>query len=179
MNKRSITSRAARPLQTLTLCFAAATGIFSQTLPAQDSAAAVIVQMQDSVPPGATYWKHPQYGATVMMWECAEKGLCARVVALDSDDRKVRELAATILAKDVKKITAQDVQSFVGMEGRLELKKEGNKWKGRVYWPFHKKFYGLDVAQKDSTTLSVHGFMIRLPFIGRTVKLEPAKPPSI
>lgn len=179
MTKKRMTSRAGRPLQTLTLCFAAATGIFSQTLPAQDSAAATVVRMQDSVPPGATYWKHPQYGATVMMWECAEKGLCAKVVALDPEDKKIRELAAGILYKDVKKITAEDVQGFVGLEGQMELKKEGDKWKGRVYWPFHKKYYGIDVVQKDSTTLNVHGFLIRLPIIGRTVKLQPASPPGI
>lgn len=166
----------------LMLSFAAATGLFSQVLQGQDTASATPVPAVsarlDTVPPGATYWKHPDYGAVVMMWECPGKGLCAKVVALDSNDKKIRELAAAILAKDVKKVTAEDVQGFVGMEGQLELTKQGDKWKGRVYWPFHKKYYGLDVAQKDSSTLSVHGFLIRLPILGRTVKLEAAKPPA-
>jgi uncharacterized protein (DUF2147 family) len=185
MTKKHLKKHSSLSLPMLTLSFCAATGLFARVLPAQDTASAAVPRadsgqvLRDSVPAGATYWKHPQYGATVMMWECAEKGLCARVVALDTNDKKIRELAAIILAKDVKKITAEDVLGFVGMEGQLELKKQGDKWKGRVYWPFHKKFYGLDVTQKDANTLDVHGFMIRLPFIGRTVKMQPATPPSI
>jgi uncharacterized protein (DUF2147 family) len=176
-------------LPTLMLSFGAASGFFSQTIHAQDTTAVPprtdstltvsTLTVSNTVPANATYWKHPQYGATVMMWECAEKGLCARVVALDPEDKRLREMAAKILEKDVRKVTAEDVMGFIGMEGQMELKKEGDKWKGRVYWPFKKKFYGLDVTQKDSTTLDVHGFLIRLPFIGRTVKLQQAKPPGI
>jgi uncharacterized protein (DUF2147 family) len=182
MDKSTGKKRTGLSLPMLTLSFCAATGLFSQAMFAQDSASAAVpvTAVKDTLPTGATYWKHPQYGATLMMWECPGKGLCARVVALDSSDKKVRELAAAILQKDVRKITGEDVQGFVGMEGQLELTKQGDKWRGRVYWPFHKKYYGLDVVQRDSTTLDVHGFLIRLPFLGRTVKLEAAaKPPSL
>lgn len=167
-------------LPSLMLAFSAVAGLFSSALPAAEASIAPIPAETYTLEqqPEKTYWRHPQYDAVMEVWTDPVKGIRGKVVSLNADDLKVREAIGRILRKDVKKVTTEDVKSFVGMEGELSMRETSpGKWEGTVYWPYKKKFYGLDVEQKEGK-LKAHGFFINFPIFGRTVELVRAEKPA-
>lgn len=157
-------------------------------------AADTIMTPQTGIEPAPTsgntqysYWKHPEYNAVVRAWKCEERGVCGNLHYLDTQDQKVRDMVGRILQKQPGKVTDEDVLSFCGFEGDANLRPDGkNKWDGKIYWPFRKKSYGIALNEKSPDNLSVRGYLLMLPFLGMTVKLDnvasppPAcqKPPS-
>ncbi|MEZ0226847.1 MAG: hypothetical protein ACAH83_19985 [Alphaproteobacteria bacterium] len=164
-------------LPLLMLSFGAATGLFSPKAEAQGTTNAP-PPTPTRVEPGHSFWKHPEYDAVLEVWVSPDSGLRGKVVSLNPADKKVRAVIAKILKKDEKKVSDADVLGFQGMEGDLSLKPDGeNKWTGSIYWPFKKKSYGVDVEQAGDK-LHVHGFLLKLPIIGRSVDLKPAAAPA-
>jgi uncharacterized protein (DUF2147 family) len=164
-------------LPLLMLSFGAATGLFGAKAEGQDSTAApppAPVRTET----GHSFWKHPEYDAVLEVWVGPDSGLRGKVVSLNPADKKIRAVVAKILRKDEKKVSDADVLAFQGMEGDLRLKPDGeNKWTGSIYWPFKQKSYGVDVEQAEDK-LHVHGFLLKLPIIGKSVDLKPAAAPK-
>ncbi|TAL28712.1 MAG: DUF2147 domain-containing protein [Alphaproteobacteria bacterium] len=163
-------------LPLLMLSFGAATGLFGGRAEAQDSTNAP-PPTPTQTEPGHSFWKHPEYDAVLEVWVSPASGLRGKLVSLNPADQKVKAVVAKILKKDEKKVSDADVLSFQGMEGDLRLKPDGeNKWTGSIYWPFRKKSYGVDVEQTNDN-LHVHGFLLKLPILGKSVDLKPAAAP--
>lgn len=171
-------------LPSLMLSFGAATGLFDTLHAAETNAPPPIppdpVTQAVEMPlrRDSTYWKHPEYGAVMEVWTDPEKGLRGRLVSLDATDEKVREVVGKILKKKTEKVTDDDINGFVGMEGDLTLQQLGeNHWKGSIYWPYKQKSYGVEVKQEDGN-LHVRGFFLRFPILGKEVDLKPAAAPK-
>lgn len=143
------------------------------------------LELETSAPPAPeaedvqySYWKHPEYNAVVRAWKCEERGVCGNLHYIDTQDQKVRDMVGRVLQKKSSKVTDEDVLSFCGFVGDMNMKPDGeNKWNGKIYWPFRKKSYGIALHEKSSGDLSVRGYLLRLPFIGMTVKLDPVDNP--
>ncbi len=128
--------------------------------------------------PGHRFWKHPDYDAVIEVWTDPVKGLRGRIASLNPADEKIRKVVGKILKKDVGQVSAKDVLSFVGLEGDLHLHPEGaNKWIGSIYWPFKNASYGVAV-EEAADKLHVRGFLLTLPFIGKSADLKPAAAPA-
>lgn len=162
-------------LPLLMLSFGAATGLFGPKAEAGDAKAP---PPPTQTQPGHSFWKHPDYDAILEVWTSPDSGLRGKIASLNPADQKIRQIVAKILKKDEKKVSDKDVLGFQGMEGDLHLEKDGeNKWTGSIYWPFKKKSYGVDVEQA-SDKLHVHGFLLKLPILGKSVDLKPASAPA-
>lgn len=168
-------------MPTLLLSFGMASGLFSLNLEAQNKAAQAPAPTPAPLTmslTGHSFWRHPDCDAVVEVWTDPMKGLRGKIVSLNPADEKIRKAVGKILKKDEDEVTAKDVLSFQGMEGDLHLHQEGLKWAGTIYWPFKQKSYGVEVEPvKDA--LHVHGYLLLLPILGKSVDLKPVRPPQI
>jgi uncharacterized protein (DUF2147 family) len=162
-------------LPLLALTFGAASGFLGGRAKAQEAPPLPPASM---TAPGHTFWKHPDYDAVIEVWTEPVRGLRGKIASLNPNDEKIRKVVGKILKKEEDQVSAKDVLSFVGMEGDLNLHRDGaNKWTGSMYWPYKDKSYGVDVEQ-DAAKLHVRGFLLLLPFIGKSADLKPAAAPA-
>lgn len=147
----------------LTLGFAAAS---ARPLRGQE-AARDTVQQANSVKdaqPGHSYWKHPDYDGVLDVWNCPERGICAKVHAVNTQDARVRRAVAKTMKKDVKKITDDDVlKNICGYEAQFsEMKQnEPGHWEGKIWIASRKTFFGVELKEaQDHEHLYLRGYMI-------------------
>jgi hypothetical protein len=147
----------------LTLGFAVAA---ARPLRGQD-AVRDTVQQADSISnakEGHTYWKHPDYDGVLDVWRCPERGICARVHAVNTQDERVRKAVAKTLKKDVKKVTDDDVlKNICGYEAQFrEMKEvEPGHWAGKIWIVSRNTHFGVELKQaQDQEHLYLRGYVL-------------------
>jgi hypothetical protein len=159
----------------------------------KDSAAPAIVKTEASnAQPGHTYWKNHEYSAVMDLWECPERGICAKLHSFDPQEKKTRELAGKILKKDPAKLTDSDFEQICGYEAQLSemTKVDPRTWNGKIWIKQKNSFYGIAFGLPGEgdpnlhvdgrlTQGVVHAIFFGDPFhvLHKTITLEPVVNP--
>lgn len=114
--------------------------------------------------PGHSYWQHPDYDGVLDVWNCPERGICAKVHSINVQDDKVRQAAARTLKKKPGEVTDKDVlQQFCGYEAQFsEMKQvEPGLWDGKIWIASRKTFFGVSLKQDaDGEQLHLRGYLL-------------------
>ena len=114
--------------------------------------------------PGHTYWQHPDYDGVLAVWNCPERGICAKVHSINTQDDKVRQAAAKTLKKKAADVTDKDVlQQFCGYEAQFtEMKQvEPGIWDGKIWIASRNTFFGVSLKQDpDGEHLHLRGYLL-------------------
>lgn len=120
--------------------------------------------MKSNAQPGHTYWTHPDYDGVLDIWNCPERGICAKVYAVNPNDDRVRKAAAGTLKKKVKDVTDEDVmKQFCGYEAQFsEMKEEEpGHWNGKIYIISRDAYYGVELkAAPDGEHMHMRGYLL-------------------
>ncbi|MEZ0226846.1 MAG: hypothetical protein ACAH83_19980 [Alphaproteobacteria bacterium] len=114
--------------------------------------------------PGHTYWKHPDYDGVLEVWRCPERGICAKVQSVNTQDPRVRTAVAKTMKKDVKKITDEDVlKNICGYEAQFrEMKEvEPDHWVGKIWIVSRNTHFGVELKQaQNQEHLYLRGYVL-------------------
>jgi hypothetical protein len=123
--------------------------------------------------PGHTYWTHPDYDGVLDVWNCPERGICAKVHAVNPQDERVRKAAAGTLKKNVKDVTDEDVmKQFCGYEAQFSEMKEAEPghWNGKIYIISRDSYFGVELKERpDGEHMNMRGYLLgflRYLFLG-------------
>lgn len=147
---------------TLALSFAAATArpARAQGTP-QDTVNQTSVQ---NAQPGHSYWTHPDYDGVLDVWNCPERGICAKVHSINADDPRVRKAAAKTLNKSPDSVTTAEVmKQFCGYEAQFgEMKQsEPGHWEGKIWIASRKSWFGVELKEDPSgEKLHLRGYLL-------------------
>ena len=129
--------------------------------PPRDTAAQA---MKSNALPGHTYWTHPDYNGVLDIWNCPERGICAKVHAVNPQDERVRKAAAGTLKKKVQDVTDEDVmKQFCGYEAQFsEMKElEPGHWDGKIFIVSRNAYYGVDLKESaDGEHMHMRGYLL-------------------
>jgi hypothetical protein len=146
----------------LALGFAAAS---ARQIRAQEAPKDTVTQtMVTNAQAGHTYWTHPDYDGVLDVWNCPERGICAKVHAVNPNDTRVRKAAAGTLKKNIKDVTDTDVmKQFCGYEAQFsEMKEqEPGHWNGKIYIISRDAYFGVELKQRpDGEHMNMRGYLL-------------------
>jgi hypothetical protein len=171
VNNRAMQNRLTRKISSLltTSALAATFGIATaRPLRAQQPESTAKDSVQQTVvpdsQPGHTYWHHPDYDGVLDVWNCPQRGVCAKVHSINTQDKKVREAAAKTLKKKTDSVTDADVlKQFCGYEAQFsEMKQvEPGTWDGKIWIASRNTNFGVTLRQDpDGEHLNLRGYLL-------------------
>jgi len=111
-------------------------------------------------------WRDREHNAVIDVWECPERGLCARIHSVDANNAATRKLVADhLLHKPVAQVTANDVNRLCGRESTVQFNRSAaNVFDGNLHLTAQNINIGMHVEFRDAEHLRARVF---LPVFGR------------
>ena len=119
-----------------------------------------------AAPPVHRLWRDREHNAVIDVWECPERGLCARIHSVDANNLATRRLVADrLLHKPVEQVTASDVNKLCGRESAVQFNRSAaNAFDGNLHLHAQNFNIGMHVEFPDADHLCARIF---LPVFGR------------